>query len=164
MKSINIFNLFFLIYIINVFPQVNKPGKELDSTDWTVWGRENYSYKLPDPDAAGKRNYSLSGENFGGMILKSVADTYWFIISDVDGDNCSFNPTCSSFFIQAVKKTNIFQGTLMFADRFTRDINLFKLNHYPRVKDGHFYDPVSLYTLNKEDIKIIPPAYVVKTE
>ncbi len=156
--------LFFLIFVINLFPQDNKYGKELNSTDWQKWGKANYSYKISDQTITGKRNYSLSEENFGGFILKSFADAYWFFISDVDGDNCSFSPTCSSFFIKAVKKTNILQGTLMFADRFTRDLNLFKLNHYPRVEDGHFYDPVVFYTLDKEDIKKITPESVVKTE
>ena len=153
---------FCLVYVINLFPQVNKYGKKLNSTDWQKWGKADFSYKIPEQVLSGKRNYSISGENFGGTILKTFADAYWFFISDVDGDNCSFSPTCSSFFILAVKKTNIVQGTLMFADRFTRDLNLFKLNRYPRVEDGHFYDPVSLYTLNKENIKIITPESVVK--
>jgi putative component of membrane protein insertase Oxa1/YidC/SpoIIIJ protein YidD len=151
-----------LIFVINLFAQNNKYGKELNSADWQKWDKANYSYKIPDQTVTGKRNYSLSGENFGGSILKTFADAYWFFISDVDGDNCSFNPTCSSFFVLAVKRTNLIQGTLMFADRFTRDLNFFKLNHYPRVEDGHFYDPVTLYTLNKEDLKIITPESIVK--
>ena len=150
---------------INVlFPQDNNYKKELSSTGWQKWGKANYSYLIPDKEAAGKRNYSLSGENLGRVVLKSFADLYWFFISDVDGDNCSFNPTCSSFFVLAVEKTNILQGTLMFADRFTRDLNLFKPGNYPHVQDGHFYDPVMLYTLKKSDIKIIPTESVVKTE
>lgn len=153
-----------LVFVFNLFAQNNKNEKEINSTDWQKWGKEVYSYKIPDQKVTGKRNYSLSGENFGGSILKTFADTYWFFISDVDGDNCSFDPTCSSFFVLAVKKTNLMQGTLMFADRFTRDLNLFKLNHYPRVEDGHFYDPVLLYTLNKADINVITPESVVKNE
>lgn len=156
--------LFCLFFVINLFPQGIRHAEKLNSADWQKWGKADYSYEIPDQTLSGKRNYSLSGENIGGTILKSFADTYWFFISDVDGDNCSFHPTCSSFFIQAVKKTNFLQGTLMFADRFTRDLNLFKLDHYPRVKDGHFYDPVILYTLNKDDIKIFNPESVVKTE
>lgn len=161
MKYIIFFCLFF---VATLFPQSNKYGNEFESTDWQKWGKADYLYIIPDPNVSGKRNYSLSGENFGGTILKSFADVYRFFISDVDGDNCSFNPTCSSFFIMAVKRTNILQGTLMFADRFTRDLNLFKLGSYPRVPDGHFYDPVTLYTLNKGNIKIISPASFLKTE
>ncbi len=164
MKFIILISSFFVIFIINVFPQANKSGNEIDKTDWEKWGKADYSYQIPGRAAEGKRNYSLDGENFGGAVLKSFADAYWFFISDVDGDNCSFSPTCSSFLIRAVKRTNIVQGSLMFADRFTRDLNIFKLYHYPRVKDGHFYDPVSLYTLDEESIKIIPPASVLKTE
>ena len=147
-----------------MFSQVDGFQQYQDTTDWQKWGKANFSYQLRGPSAAEQRNYSLREENLGGTILKSFADAYWFFISDVDGDNCSFNPTCSNFFIQAVKRTNILQGTLMFADRFTRDLNLFKLNHYPRVEDGHFYDPVSLYTLNQNNIKIIPPESFVITE
>ncbi|MFZ0454481.1 MAG: membrane protein insertion efficiency factor YidD [Ignavibacteriaceae bacterium] len=154
--------LFCLVIVINIFPQENKYKEELNSTDWQKWGNADYSYVIPEQAVPWKRNYSLTGEDLGGKILKSFADAYWFFVSDVDGDNCSFSPTCSSFFILAVKKSNILQGTLMFADRFTRDLNLFKLNHYPRVEDGHFYDPVSLYTLNKKNIKIITPESVVK--
>jgi len=153
-----------LVFVFNLFAQNNKNEKEINSTDRQKWGKAGYSYKIPDQTVTGKRNYSMLGENFGGSILKTFADAYWFFISDVDGDNCSFDPTCSSFFVLAVKKTNLMQGTLMFADRFTRDLNLFKLNHYPRVEDGHFYDPVLLYTLNKADINIITPESVVKNE
>jgi putative component of membrane protein insertase Oxa1/YidC/SpoIIIJ protein YidD len=151
------------VFAINLFPQVYKYGKELNTADWQKWSKADYSYIIPGQNLTG-RNYSLSGENFGGKILKTFADAYWFFISDVDGDNCSFKPTCSSFFVLAVNKTNLVQGTLMFADRFTRDLDLFKLNHYPRVEDGHFYDPVDLYTLNKKDLKIITPESVVKNE
>jgi putative component of membrane protein insertase Oxa1/YidC/SpoIIIJ protein YidD len=161
MKFILIFILFF---VINIFPQIDKSRKLADNSDWQKWGKANYSYQVSKPAFTGERNYSLKGENTGGIILKSLADVYWIFISDVDGDNCSFNPTCSTFFILAVKKTNILQGSLMFADRFTRDLNLFKVDHYPRVTDGHFYDPISLYTLNMENIKIIQPESVVNSE
>jgi putative component of membrane protein insertase Oxa1/YidC/SpoIIIJ protein YidD len=156
--------IFILLFTINIFSQTDGLRQYQDTTDWQKWGKANFTYQLQKPSTTEQRNYSLKGENLGGTILRSFADAYWFFISDVDGDNCSFNPTCSNFFVQAVKRTNILQGTLMFADRFTRDLNLFKLNHYPRVEDGHFYDPVSLYTLNQNNIKIIPPESFVNTE
>jgi putative component of membrane protein insertase Oxa1/YidC/SpoIIIJ protein YidD len=156
---------YLIFFIVTAsFSQDNKYGKGLNSTDRQKWGKAAYLYIIPEPNGLVKRNYSLSGENFGGTILQSFADVYWFFISDVDGDNCSFNPTCSSFFMLAVKRTNILQGTLMFADRFTRDLNLFKLGYYPRMPDGHFYDPVNLYTLNKNDITSISPESFVKIE
>jgi putative component of membrane protein insertase Oxa1/YidC/SpoIIIJ protein YidD len=155
--------LFLIFFIsINIFAQVNSLSRVSEPTDWQKWGKANYSYQIPDETLG--RDFSIKYENVGGIILKSFADAYWFFISDVDGDNCSFSPTCSSFFIAAVKETNAFQGTLMFADRFTRDLNLFKLNHYPRVKDGHFYDPVSFYTLDNKKINIIPVESVVNSE
>jgi hypothetical protein len=156
--------IFIPLFSINIFSQVDRLRQYQDTTDWQKWGKANYMYQLQEPSTQEQRNYSLRGENLGGTILKSFADAYWFFISDVDGDNCSFNPTCSNFFVQAVKRTNILQGTLMFADRFTRDLNLFKLNQYPRVEDGHFYDPVSLYTLNQSNIIIIPPESFVNTK
>ena len=132
-------------------------------TDWVRWGKADYSYQQKDIPI--HSNYSINTPNLGRAALKTVADAYWILISDVDGDNCSFNPTCSNFFVQAVEKTNIIQGTLMFFDRFTRDMDVFgKLGQYPRVPDGHFYDPVSLYTLNPGMIKYIPPPAVVNNE
>lgn len=125
-------------------------------TEWERWGKADISYKIHN-------NSERSGITLKNKSpLHLAADAYWFFISDVDGDNCSFSPTCSHFFLLAVHKTNIFQGTLMFFDRFTRDMNIFKQHeYYPRVKDGHFYDPISLYTLNKNKIKFIPPSEVV---
>ena len=132
-------------------------------TDWVKWGKADYSYRIKIPSE--QRDYTIDLSNPGRFILKSFVNGYWFFISDVDGDNCSFNPTCSNFFIQSVEKTNIVQGSLMFFDRFTRDMDIFgKLNHYPRVPDGHFYDPPSFYILNSDSIKYIPPSVVVKNE
>ena len=129
-------------------------------TDWVKWGKADYKYAMPDN--GGHRNYSFDTENPTRFVLKSAVNAYWFFISDVDGDNCSFSPTCSHFWVESVEETNILQGTLMFFDRFTRDMDIYKkYNHYPRVKDGHFYDPPSLYALDKSKIKYIPPVSVV---
>jgi putative component of membrane protein insertase Oxa1/YidC/SpoIIIJ protein YidD len=144
------FLIIFLLAIAKVFAQ----------TDWVKWGKANYSYELPN--YIERNNYSLDEKNWERNLLKVTADAYWIFISDVDGDNCSFNPTCSHFFVQSVKMTNIFQGTLMFFDRFTRDSDIFgKVGMYPRVKDGHFYDPPSLYLLDKNKINYFPPSAVV---
>ena len=124
-------------------------------TDWVKWGKADYSYQIKQESS--QRQYSVSGNNFGETALKSIAVGYWVLISDVDGDNCPFSPTCSSFFLQSVKETNFAQGTLMFADRFTRDMDFIdRFSHYPVAKNRHFYDPVSLYTLNTSQIKYIP--------
>jgi hypothetical protein len=129
-------------------------------SDWEKWGKADYSYANMKKNS--QRNYNINGNNAGQVVLKTIAAGYWILISDVDGDNCPFSPTCSSFFLQSVKETNIIQGTLMFADRFTRDMDIFgRLNHYPLAINKHFYDPPSLYTLNKDKIKYIPAGVVV---
>ena len=122
-------------------------------TDWERWGAKEVSYLEPVPV---KTKYTLDNSSIENFIISSSRSAYKFFISDLDGDNCPFHPTCSSFFVEAVKETNIFQGALMFADRFTRDLNLIKVkNQYPLTKDYHFYDPVDNYTLNPSRIKII---------
>jgi len=86
-------------------------------------------------------NKNSGDSNFG--FLGYVQKGYKFLISDLDGDNCPFYPSCSTFFVKASKETGIFRAALMFADRFTRDTNLFKSKTaYPVNKSGKFYDPV----------------------
>ena len=139
-----------LFYALTIYAQ----------TDWVKWGKADFSYELKKENS--QRQYSISGNNAGETALRILAVGYWFFISDVDGDNCPFSPTCSSFFLQSVKETNIFQGTLMFADRFTRDMDFIdRFSHYPVSKNQHFYDPPSLYTLDKSKIKYIPAGELV---
>jgi hypothetical protein len=129
-------------------------------TDWEKWGKADIPYTINSGTVP--RNYSISGDNGGQILLKGLVTGYWVIISDVDGDNCPFSPTCSSFFLQSVKGTNIVQGTLMFADRFTRDMDIFgRLSHYPISRNRHLYDPPTLYTLDKDKIKYIPAGVIV---
>jgi len=130
-------------------------------TDWVKWGKTEINYEKPNRFR--HRNYSYHETSIPRIAVKSLANAYWFFISDVDGDNCPFQPTCSSFLLQSVKETNLVQGTLMFFDRFTRDYNFIKrYERYPRVKNGHYYDPVTLYTLNANKIKYIPPSTIVE--
>jgi putative component of membrane protein insertase Oxa1/YidC/SpoIIIJ protein YidD len=136
---------FILFSVLSIYAQ----------TDWVKWGKTDYSYEIKNENH--QRQYSITGNNVGEAALKTLAIGYWFFISDVDGDNCPFSPTCSSFFLQSVKETNIIQGTLMFADRFTRDMDFIdRFSHYPISKNMHFYDPPSLYSLNSSKIKYIP--------
>ena len=111
-----------------------------------------------------KRNYSFESENAGEFVTKSLVNAYWFFISDVDGDNCAFHPSCSSFFMDATEETNIFQGTLMFSDRLTRDLNPIKKNHYPLDKNGRYFDPAGNYTLENKEIEYLSPASIVDDE
>lgn len=100
-----------------------------------------------------KRDYSLNGTRPLYIPVKLFIMGYWFFISDLDGDNCPFTPTCSSFLLQSVKETNVIQGALMFGDRFMRDANIFgREEHYPVIKENHYFDPVVNYFLDKKKI------------
>lgn len=113
--------------------------------DWQKWEAKQVSFQLPS--FAGEE---LSQESSASIsILKSLKSVYSFFISDLDGDNCPFSPSCSNFYIDAVKETNLFSGTLIFADRFTRDMNIFKGHgHYSLHKSGKYFDPAINYVLN----------------
>ncbi|MFA4923610.1 MAG: membrane protein insertion efficiency factor YidD [Ignavibacteriaceae bacterium] len=121
-------------------------------TDWQRWQKTeiNYSEKI---DAA-ERNYSINGSDPFEFLLKSSAVAYWFLISDVDGDNCPFDPSCSSFFLESVKASNLVEGTLMFADRFTRDINVFNRSNYRVTKNRRLADPPEKYLLTNARPKV----------
>jgi len=119
--------------------------------DWTRWESKQVSYEIP---AKPKKDSSIDKSSFGMTILSVMHNAYSFFISDLDGNNCAFSPSCSSFFIQSIKETSIFKGTFMFADRFTRDINFFKgVNNYTLLPSNRFYDPPSNYSLHSEKIK-----------
>jgi putative component of membrane protein insertase Oxa1/YidC/SpoIIIJ protein YidD len=127
------------------------------------WQKADISYEKSNKQT--HRDYSFEADNPGELIAKSLTNAYWFFISDVDGDNCPFRPSCSSFLLQSVNEINIFQASLMFFDRFTRDMNIAKgEEHYPKVSAGYFYDPPQNYTLNQGRIKYLPPAFIVDDE
>ncbi|MCK7528026.1 MAG: membrane protein insertion efficiency factor YidD [Ignavibacteriales bacterium] len=77
-------------------------------TDWVRWEKSDPTYQIEDTYL--ERDYDLSIESASDVIVKPVINAYWFFISDVDGANCPFNPSCSSFLVQSIKETNIFQG------------------------------------------------------
>ena len=157
---VKIFFISIVLFTVSVFAQSDHSRKGGDNTGWVKWGKADYRYVKPNKFR--HREYSFDSESISGFIAKFTAIAYWYFISDLDGDNCPYRPTCSAFFVQASKETNIVQGTLMFFDRFTRDFNIYKRHeHYPRVNDGHYYDPVSLYTLDEEHIDYIPPSVTV---
>lgn len=128
-------------------------------TDWQKWGKSEVSYLIGGSN--NKQNGQPQDRNLGGFFLNTSKTAYKFLVSDLDGDNCPFQPTCSSFFVQSVRATNLFQGILMFSDRFTRDMNLVKINHYPFSKNLHLFDPVYNYLLIPEKIRYFPPSEFV---
>lgn len=124
-------------------------------TDWARWEKADISYQLPMTDS--ERDYDFEISTASDLIIKPVINTYWFFVSDLDGANCPFHPSCSEFFVESVEQTNLVQGTIMFFDRFTRDTNIFdKHNHYPFYDAQHYYDPAIQYTFQKDSIRIYP--------
>lgn len=118
--------------------------------DWERWEAREISYEV---DQIPDKTYEFDHSGFTMFMISGLKNAYYFFISDLDGDNCPFTPSCSAFFVEAVRETNPFKGALMFADRFTRDLNLFKsTSHYHIHPSGRFYDPVSNYTLIESNI------------
>lgn len=129
-------------------------------TDWVRWGKADVDYEIHSQH---QHSHSIDNSSFGSTILSALQISYAVLISDVDGDNCPFYPTCSSFFVNSIKETNIFQGTLMFADRFTRDSNLFKRKgHYPIYSSGKLYDPTYNYYLDQDKVRFYSREKVVE--
>lgn len=108
-------------------------------TEWTKWSAVEFNYVSYGFDNAQQNDYDF---------LAFLAIGYRYLISDIDGDNCPFEPACSAFFVKSIKSEGLFKGFLMFSDRFLRDINFFKgLNDYPVSEKGKFYDPPEIYSL-----------------
>lgn len=112
-------------------------------TETQRWKAEKNDYRL---DEIKEKDASINTSDIPTTFVSVLQVTYYKLFSDYDGDNCPFHPSCSAFFVEAVDTTNTLQGSLMFADRFTRDLNFFKtLNSYPIHKSGKFYDPAHKY-------------------
>lgn len=158
MCGLDIFNMAILYDIILII--LFFYGSFYSQTDWKRWEKTETNYQLPNNFQ--HRDYSFDSGNPVKLVVKSLANAYWFFISDVDGNNCPFKPSCSLFFVQSVEETNLAQATLMFFDRFTRDINIFKKGHYPLTRDGYFYDPPTLYSLTTP-IEFIPSSEIVRS-
>ena len=119
-------------------------------TDWVKWEAKQISYELKKESETNTRS-NFSG--FSAKIISAAKTVYKVMFSDLDGDNCPFHPSCSQFYVDAVGETNLLKGTLMFVDRFTRDINFFKgLNDYPKYSSNKFFDPAVNYTLDQSKI------------
>lgn len=127
----------YISFLILLFSQLSFAQVEFEK-----WEAKTQNYVLVS--SFNEKNYNSSS------MLSILQMVYSILISEPDGDNCPFSPSCSNFFIEAVEKSNFFTGTLLFADRFTRDMNLFKdLNQYPKLKNKKLYDPVDRYLSSK---------------
>jgi len=119
-------------------------------SDWVKWDAKEISYEIHSPT---HHDYTIDKSSFGLRILSYARNAYYYFISDVDGDNCPFFPSCSAFFIQSVKESNIFRASLMFTDRFIRDMNLFKNNNrYSLHATKKYIDPINNYLLEEKRI------------
>ena len=85
--------------------------------DWHRWQAKDVSYEV---STLQDKSHEVDNSGFSMLLLSGLKTGYYFLISDLDGDNCPFYPSCSAFFVESVRQTNIFQGPLMFSDRFTR--------------------------------------------
>ncbi len=142
----NLLVLYLCFFIaVNLLPQ----------TDWVRWEKSDPSYQIKKENIERENNFEIA--SLSDLITKPLINTYRFLISDVDGANCPFYPSCSQFFLKAVEETNLVQGTVMFFDRFTRDTNVFdRGDHYPIYDSRHYFDPVYQYKLQQGEIKIFP--------
>lgn len=127
-------------------------------SDWIKWDAVVISYNIGDKTDRFKINENRTSDS---GIISLLRNTYALFISDLDGDNCPFYPSCSNFFVQSIAEAGLIKGSLMFSDRFMRDMNLFKgKNRYPIHKTGKFYDPSNNYTLLQEKIFFSTPGKV----
>ncbi len=55
-----------------------------------------------------------------GEILISFVRLYQLLLSPIIGQNCRFTPTCSNYYIQAVRKYGPVKGSLLGAWRICR--------------------------------------------
>lgn len=129
-------------------------GLSLAQPEHTVWGEQQYSPLRPT--LIEERNYSLSDVNLVTAPLKILAMGYWFFISDQDGENCPFNPSCSQFAVESFKEANPLFALMMTSDRLIRDTNIFdRAGHY-RYYKKRLYDPVTNHVLDTEKIRLTP--------
>lgn len=134
--------LLLIIFSLNIFAfsQIEKEK----------WGKNEISYIQVNENI--KKEYFFSGDTPFEFFINTSVSAYRIFFSNLDGENCPFHPSCSYFLIESVKNTNIFQGVLMFMDRFTRDLNFIERNKkYTRHRSGKFNDPVSFYTLSNKN-------------
>jgi putative component of membrane protein insertase Oxa1/YidC/SpoIIIJ protein YidD len=89
--------------------------------------------------------YELKGD-IPEVAMKLLVNGYRLFISEPDGENCPFKPSCSRFLIEALKRTNLFEAILLASDRLIRDTSFSdKYKHYPSDKHGYLIDPPNRY-------------------
>lgn len=121
--------IFFFLIALPVLPQAWQPS----TVDW--------SEELP----VKKKFYELSG-SVAEVSFIILVNGYRLFVSEPDGENCPFDPSCSRFFIESLKQTNLFEAILLASDRLIRDTSFGnKHRHYHIDKFGKLIDPPSRY-------------------
>ncbi len=160
MKTYSLNKLAFTICLALIIAAV-LPNKSFGQNEWSKWGRAEISYTIKSEN--GNSEAGISNPGFITSVLSVLRSGYAFLISDVDGDNCPFYPSCSNFFVQSVNEEGLIKGAFMFADRFTRDMNFLKSPaQYPMHVSGRFYDPPRNRALEEDKIIYYPSETTVK--
>jgi putative component of membrane protein insertase Oxa1/YidC/SpoIIIJ protein YidD len=101
-----------------------------------------YIFQKPKP----KNNYSKylkENENEFKIIFSFFYLAYKEFISSQDEDVCNFNPSCSTYMIESIKKKGLITGILNGFDRLTRCNPFIKEDYYPKdINTLKYYDPV----------------------
>ncbi|MDP2303330.1 MAG: membrane protein insertion efficiency factor YidD [Ignavibacteria bacterium] len=121
----------------------------------TKWGKKNFTYT--NKELATVQSENGDTKSSSKSLVSPIIYLYGKTISEHDGDNCPFHPSCSSFFLDAVHQTDFISGILLFADRFTRDTNPVKSSKKNfLLPTGKLYDPVKKYLLKSEHFIFSP--------
>lgn len=125
----------------------NISGQSFAEEENSIWSARKPDYQTElKPEG---KNYTLSFNSLSDYLTVPLIYTYWFAISEPDGDKCPFHPSCSSFLMNSIDDTGLITGTLLFFDRFTRDANIVnRREHYPLITKGKHFDAHYLYLLD----------------
>lgn len=127
-------------YVLIFLYLVTVTCAQVETKQWSI---NKVDYRLQTPP---QKTVEINTGSISDLFISSAQVAYYKLFSEYDGDNCPFHPSCSAFLVDAVESTNLLQGALMFADRFTRDTNFFKgFADYPHHVNGKFYDPAIQY-------------------
>jgi|SRR5690606_33271507 len=130
-------------------------------TETFKWEKADFLFR--NERISDHQRISFDSTNLLNNLTKSFVYGYRIFISDVDGDNCPFHPSCSAFLIDAVEQNNFVQGTLMFFDRFTRDASFIGRQHrYPKHSSGKLFDPAEQYSFRSYNF--VPATETVNDE
>lgn len=94
---------------------------------------------------------SISKENFHFNPFDWVLWIYKKTLSEQISAHCEFDPSCSSFSLQAIHELGNIKGIFLSADRLTRCNGhaFYEAPNYLITHDAKIYDPPLFYRINK---------------